>query len=189
MLTELASFGMSLMKLSDQNNQDWTDYYRSRDTANRQVAMNNNLAYNSYLHINEEQQLSVQKQHLDVNALNKAIRAAQASEKAKIESQGGDSELGSGLARIQNIQRDGYEALARKDLNFKIALGDFRRRRKNTELSTLDKNNKAFSGLTAVPDSTGLVTQAIGLGIDKYAKVGFYTAADGKIKSRFSGSG
>ena len=76
--------------------------------------------------------------------------------------------------------------LCGKDLNFQIALNDFNTRRKNTTLGTLSKNNQAFSGLTSVPDATGLVAQTIGLGIEKYADIGYYTAADGTIKARGS---
>ena len=76
------------------------------------------------------------------------------------------------------------EALARKDLNFQTELNDFKTRRKNTSLETLSKNNQAFSGLTSVPDATGLVAQTIGLGIEKYTDLGYYTGADGKVKAR-----
>ena len=183
-MLQVASFGLGVMNQYTSYQADVRDYYTRIDTANRQAALNNKLAYNSFLHINEEQMLTTAKRSFDVTAIYKQIRAAKATAMAQIESQGGDSTIGSGLARVQNIQRQGLEALARKDLNFQTELNDFKTRRKNTSLETLSKNNQAFSGLTSVPDATGLVAQTIGLGIEKYTDLGYYTGADGKVKAR-----
>jgi len=183
-MLQVASFGLGVMNQYTSYQADVRDHYARIDTANRQAALNNQLAYNSFLHINEEQMLTTAKRSFDVAAIYKQIRAAKATAMAQMESQGGDSTIGSGLARIQNIQRQGLEALARKDLNFQTELNDFKTRRKNTTLETLSKNNQAFSGLTSVPDATGLVAQTIGLGIEKYTDLGYYTGADGKIHAR-----
>jgi hypothetical protein len=183
-MLQLASFGLGVMNQYTSYQADVRDHYARIDTANRQAALNNQLAYNSFLHINEEQMLTTAKRSFDVAAIYKQIRAAKATAMAQMESQGGDSTIGSGLARIQNIQRQGLEALARKDLNFQTELNDFKTRRKNTTLETLSRNNQAFSGLTSVPDATGLVAQTIGLGIEKYTDLGYYTGADGKIHAR-----
>jgi len=183
-MLQLASFGLGVMNQYTSYQADVRDHYTRIDTANRQAALNNQLAYNSFLHINEEQMLTTAKRSFDVAAIYKQIRAAKATAMAQMESQGGDSTIGSGLARIQNIQRQGLEALARKDLNFQTELNDFKTRRKNTTLETLSRNNQAFSGLTSVPDATGLVAQTIGLGIEKYTDLGYYTGADGKIHAR-----
>lgn len=183
-MLQLASFGLGVMNQYTSYQADVRDHYARIDTANRQAALNNQLAYNSFLHINEEQMLTTAKRSFDVAAIYKQIRAAKATAMAQMESQGGDSTIGSGLARVQNIQRQGLEALARKDLNFQTELNDFKTRRKNTTLETLSRNNQAFSGLTSVPDATGLVAQTIGLGIEKYTDLGYYTGADGKIHAR-----
>ena len=183
-MLQVASFGLGVMNQYTSYQADVRDHYARIDTANRQAALNNQLAYNSFLHINEEQMLTTAKRSFDVAAIYKQIRAAKATAMAQMESQGGDSTIGSGLARIQNIQRQGLEALARKDLNFQTELNDFKTRRKNTTLETLSRNNQAFSGLTSVPDATGLVDQTIGLGIEKYTDLGYYTGADGKIHAR-----
>ena len=183
-MLQVASFGLGVMNQYTSYQADVRDHYARIDTANRQAALNNQLAYNSFLHINEEQMLTTAKRSFDVAAIYKQIRAAKATAMAQMESQGGDSTIGSGLARIQNIQRQGLEALARKDLNFQTELNDFKTRRKNTTLETLSRNNQAFSGLTSVPDATGLVAQTIGLGIEKYTDLGYYTGADGKIHAR-----
>ena len=121
---------------------------------------------------------------LNTDSLQRAIRRAKATEEAKIQSQGGDSTFGTGDARLRNVMRQGAEALARKDLNFQTTLNDFVKRRKNVGLETLDKNNRAFSGLSSPPSATGLVTNLAGLGISTYADVNYYTAPDGTIKSR-----
>tara|TARA_R100000700_G_C3177999_1_gene153475 strand:+ start:4530 stop:5114 length:585 start_codon:yes stop_codon:yes gene_type:complete len=183
-MLQMASFAMGAINKRASFQADVRDHYTRIDTANRQAALNNQLAYNSYLHINEEQMLTTVKRSFDVAAIYKKIRASKASAMAQMESQGGDSTIGSGLARIQNIERQGLEALARKDLNFQTELNDFKTRRKNVSLETLSRNNKAFSGLTSIPDATGLVAQTIGLGIEKYTDLGYYTDADGKVKAR-----
>ena len=183
-MLQVASLGMSIMDKSNTWKRDNRNYYNSLDTANRQAAFNNGLAYNSYAHLNELQMLEVGKQAVDVTLLYRQIRAAKASELAAIEGQGGTSTTGTGAARLRNIERQGAEAIARKDLNFQTLLNDFKKRRSNIELSTLDKNNRAFSGLTSVPDASGLIAPMVGLGIDKYTDIGYYKAADGTMKAR-----
>ena len=184
-MLQLASFGMQMMSAGQTHRDQTAQVYARYDQANRQAALNNGLAYNAYLHVNEEQMLQAKAFALDTFSLHKAIRRAKASEKAAIEHQGGDSTFGTGQARLMNVERMGLEALARKDLNFQTTLRDFQTRRRNVTLETLDKNNRAFSGLSSLPSKTGLVTQIAGLGIDKYVDVGYYKGTDGKIKSRW----
>jgi len=183
-MLQVASFGLGVLNQSNTWKRDTRNYYNSLETAHRQAAINRGLAYNSYLNLNEQQMLQAKKRAFDVSLLYRQIRAAKASERAAIESLGGDTQTGSGAARIRNIERQGAEALARKDLNFQTTLNDFKVRRKNIGLETLNKNNKAFSGLTALPDATGLVAPIIGLGIEKYTDIGYYKAADGTMKAR-----
>ena len=184
-MLQLASFGMQAMNAGQTYRDQTSQVYANYDQANRQAALNNGLAYSSYLHANEEQMLQTKAFAFDIFSLHKAVRRAKASEKASIEHQGGDSTFGSGLARLRNVERMGLEAVARKDLNFQTALRDFEIRRRNIPLETLDKNNRPFSGLSSLPSRTGLVTQIAGLGIDKYVGVGYYKGTDGKIKSRW----
>ena len=93
--------------------------------------------------------------------------------------------MGSGAARLRNLQRQGSEAVNRKDFNFQLTLNDLNRRRKNIDLETMSANNRAFTGLQTPPGSTGLVFDVAGLAISNYSKVGYYTSSDGNIKSRF----
>ena len=185
-MLQAAAFGMQVFNTINTHNEQASQAAAQYDQAQRQVAMNNNLAYNAYLHLNEEQMLKAKANALNTDSLQRAIRRAKATEAAKIQSQGGDSTFGTGDARLRNVMRQGAEALARKDLNFQTTLNDFVKRRKNVGLETLDKNNRAFSGLSSPPSATGLVTNLAGLGISTYADVNYYTAPDGTIKSRTS---
>lgn len=184
-MLQAASFGMSVLDRFQTYQDQTAQAYANYDAANRQVAINNGLNYNSKLHLNEVQMLEADKLQIDTFMLQKAIRRADAKEKALIESQGGDSTIGSGAARIQNIQRQGAEAVARKDFNFQVTLADLNNRRRNIDLETLSANNRAFTGLQTPPSATGLVTDIAGLGIESFARVGYYTGKDGKIHSRF----
>ena len=183
-MMQAASFGIGLLN-SFQTYQDQSaQVYAQYDNAQRQAAVNNGLAYNSFLHLNEQQQLKTKQLALDKFDLSRRVRAAKASEKARTATGGGGASGGSVDARLRNIGRQGAEAISRKDTNFKILLTDFAMRRKNVSLDLLSKNNQAFSGLSTAPSATGLVTGAVGLGIDKYLDVGYYKGADGSIKSR-----
>lgn len=185
LMLETAALGMSVLDrfqtYSDQTSQVYAQY----DLANRQVAINNGLNYNSKIHLNEVQMLKTKEFQINTAMLHRAIRRADAKEKVLIESQGGDSTIGSGAARIRNIQNQGSEALKRKDFNFQLTLADLNRRRKNIDLETMSANNRAFTGLQTPPSATGLVTDVAGLGIESFAKVGYYTGKDGQIHSRF----
>jgi hypothetical protein len=184
MMLQAASLGISIFSGIQDHNDQTAQAYAKYDQASRQSAVNNGLAYNNYLHLNEEQILKTKEYSLNTFDLQKAIRRAKATERVQAESQGA-STGGSFDARIRNVQRQGSEAINRKDINFQVTLRDFQLRRKNVELETLSANNRAFSGLSTPPSATGLVTKIAGLGISKYVDVGYFTDNDGKIKPRF----
>ena len=73
-MLQMASFAMGAINKRASFQADVRDHYTRIDTANRQAALNNQLAYNSYLHINEEQMLTTVKRAFDVAAIYKKIR-------------------------------------------------------------------------------------------------------------------
>ena len=139
-----------------------------RRQANLQATINNKLAYNAHLNLNEQQTLELKKLGFDKFELHKSIR----SEKAKVEaiaaSFGGTfGQQGQSYeATLINISRHGYNALARKDFNYKILKSDFLTRHKNIQLETESKNNQAFSGLSTGGSIAGTGLQIAGSAIN-----------------------
>ena len=139
-----------------------------RRQANLQATINNKLAYNAHLNLNEQQSLELKKLGFDKFELHKSIR----SEKAKVEaiaaSFGGTfGQQGQSYdATLMNISRHGYNALARKDFNYKILKSDFLTRHKNIQLETESKNNQAFSGLSTGGSIAGTGLQIAGSAIN-----------------------
>lgn len=137
-----------------------------RQSATIQAGVNNQVAVNTYLYINREDQLDLEKLSIDKNMLNKKIRrelasfAAQAVGRGMIS--GSPKEAGGSFAAASaNIERYGLEALLSKDINREKRVNDFAQRRSNVELTTISSNNKLFSDLSAgvaIPDKTGLIT-------------------------------
>jgi hypothetical protein len=150
-----------------QHELDLQEAAASRNNAYKQVAVNNQLAYIAQLHINEEDVLDLKKTALDRNELSKTIRREKASQAAI------DASIGGGFGRSgqtvgqvqQNIERHGFNALARKDLNREIRELSFRQRTQNISLETVSKNNAAFGQIKSAPSSTGLALQIAGSGI------------------------
>lgn len=138
-----------------------------KDNALQQIAINNELTYVAQLHVNEEQVLDLKKHSLDSNALRQSIRREKASQAAI------DASIGSGFGRSGqsvdatqlNIERHGFNALARKDLNRDIRNDNFRRRKVNLSLENLSRTNALISGIPLPPSSTGLALEIIGSGI------------------------
>jgi len=144
--------------------------------AQKQVAINNQLAYNSFLHINQEQALDLKRLAFDKADIRRMSMEEVAKQRAINASMGGDrGRVGqSSDAVIDNIRRRAYLALARKDLNRQIRMSSFDQRRKNVTLSTTSKNNVAFSNLQISPSKTGAILKVLGSGIQNNidAKVG-----------------
>ena len=135
--------------------------------AYRQAAVNNNLAYNALLHINQEQALDLKKLAFDKNAIRMLSRKEQSRQRAVNASMGGAfGRTGNSTAAVmQNIERRASLALARKDLNRSIRMASFDQRRVNVNLTTQSKNNVAFSNLSIEPSKTGAVLSMLGSGI------------------------
>ena len=138
-----------------------------RRNAYKQASINNNLSYVAQLHVNEEDALDLKKQGFEKFELRKAIRRESAKQAAI------DASMGGGFGRsgqsadavLLNIQRHGYNALARKDLNFQTKMRDFEIRHRNVTLSTLSQNNAAFSNLSTGGSMLGTALSIAGTGI------------------------
>ena len=139
-----------------------------RRQAGLQAAINNKLAYNAHLNLNEQQTLELKKFGFEKFEIAKSIR----SEKARIEAVaasfgGAFGQQGQSYnATLNNISRHGANALARKDFNYKILKSDFLTRHKNIDLQTESKNNQAFSGLSTGGSIAGTGLQIAGSAIN-----------------------
>ena len=138
-----------------------------RRNAYKQASMNNNLAYMSQLHVNEEDALDLKRHGLDQQELRNSIRREQAKQAAI------DASIGGGFGRSGqsvrdtqlNIERHGLKALARKDLNREIRERSFIQRKQNIAMTALSKNNALMSGIPVAPAGTGLALQIASSGI------------------------
>ena len=185
MLQGLSTATSMFSKVSDYEDQT-ARVFAQYDTANRQVATNNGLAYNSFLHLGDIQQLNAVKHSVGLNEQYRIARKTKAAELVKIYQQAGNGSQ-TGTKRIQVLDAEISEAMRRKNENFDTVKKDFDRKRTNVTLDTLNKNNQAFTGLSTPPSKTGLVANLgkdiIGAGLSIVYGVG----QDGKIISRFTG--
>ena len=125
-----------------------------------QTAINNNLLYNKYSNLNEQEQLDFQKHSLDKFELQKQVRRKAAELMAF---QGSNLKSGGSADSILlNIQRQGYSALHRKDFNYEIRLRNLAMERNNAALATQSANNKAYNAIRGVPSATGLALSIAG---------------------------
>ena len=154
-------------RITDHNDQVTAGHI---DFANkqRQAALNNNLAYNAYLNLNEQQLLDNKKYHLDEFELKKHIRRVVATQLARdgsVQKSGGSAN-----SVIMNIWRQGLQALHRKEFNFHTKLRNLQQQRKNVALETVSKNNALYNTLKGFPSATGLALSiggsALQTGID-----------------------
>ena len=138
-----------------------------RRNAYKQASINNNLAYIAQLHVNEEDALDLKKTGLDKEELRQLMARTRASQAAKDASMGGGfGRSGQSVEATQlNIERHGYKALARKDLNREIRELSFNQRKQNAANEALSKNNALMSGIPIAPSGTGLALQIAGSGI------------------------
>ena len=163
----ISKFLFDAATASYQTQQDIQEIEIKRHNAYKQASINNNLAYIAQLHVNEEDALDLKKQGFEKFELRKAIRRETAKQAAI------DASMGGGFGRsgqsadavLLNIQRHGYNALARKDLNREIRELSFRQRKQNIANEALSKNNALMSGIPTLPSSTGLALQIAGSGI------------------------
>ena len=126
------------------------------DFANKQqqAALNNRLAYNAYLNLNEQQLLDNKKYHLDEFELKKQVRRVVATQLARdgsVQKSGGSAN-----SVLTNIWRQGLQAIQRKELNFTTKLRNLEIQRDNIALETQSKNTDLFNRLKGVPSTTGL---------------------------------
>jgi len=162
-----AQFALSAASAANEYQQAEQQAAEQRRQAGQQAAINNKLAYNAHLNLNQQQMLEMQKFGFEKRDLQKSIRAKRATNEAIRASFGGSlGQQGATLdATILNINRHGFEALARKDLNFKTLAADFNIRHRNVTLETESKNNQAFSGLSTGGSALGTGLSILGTGL------------------------
>ena len=144
------SIGSRITDHNDQVTAGHIDYANKQ----RQAALNNNLAYNAYLNLNEQQLLDNKKYHLDEFELKKHIRRVVATQLARdgsVQKSGGSAN-----SVLMNIHRQGLQALHRKEFNFHTKLRNLKIQRDNIALETQSKNNALFNTLKGFPSATGL---------------------------------
>ena len=122
--------------------------------AEEQAAFNNQLLYNSYTNLNEQEQLEYMKHAVDQFELQVQVRRAVA---ARLALQGSANKSGgSAESIIMNIQRQGLYASHRKDFNYEIRIRNLQTQRANEALATQSKNNALYNSLQGFPSATGL---------------------------------
>ena len=149
-------------KITEYNDQSRAAYYSALQV-NAQTALNNRLGYNALLAVNEEQQREQEKLALDKFELQKSMQRALATQLARdgsVNKSGGSAE-----SVVNNIYRQGLNALSRKDFNYETKLKNLQMQRDNLALQTASANNKALSGLKALPNATGLGLSIAGTGL------------------------
>ena len=171
--TAALALGQLFIKKQQLNLRDQQDARSAaiqRANAHRQASINNQLNYNSHSNLNSQQQLELEKFGLDKFQLQKQIRRERASNAVLQASMGGVfGRSGASKEATQlNIERHGFEALARKDFNFKNTLNNFSIKHSNIDLNTLSANNKAFSNLDSGPSTLGSALEFVGTGLQIY---------------------
>ena len=136
------------------HNETARDSYYSHLQVNAQTALNNRLGYNALLAVNEEEQREFEKLALDKFELQKSIQRALATQLARDGS--ALKSGGSAVSVANNIERQGLNALHRKDFNFHTKLDNLKMQRKNIALQTASANNQLLGSLKGFPSQTGL---------------------------------
>ena len=145
-----ASAGTKLMEYQETTILRQQEYYRARE----QAAFNNQLLYNSYTNLNEQEQLEYKKHAVNQFELQGQVRRAVA---ARLALQGSANKSGgSAESIIMNIQRQGLYASHRKDFNYEIRIRNLQTQRANEALATQSRNNALYNSLQGFPSATGL---------------------------------
>jgi hypothetical protein len=160
-----ASFALSAAK--DFNDYDESIIARQNEFAytQRQAALNNQLAYNGYLNLNEQEQMEFKRNSLDQFELQRKIRRAVAYRLAiqgNAQKSGGSAE-----SVLRNIERQGLYSLHRKDLNYELRLRNLQLQRNNIALEVQSKNNALYGQLQGFPSATGLALSIGGTALQK----------------------
>ena len=167
----LGKFALGAATAGNKNQADNQQRQREIENANKQAAINNNLNYNAHLNLNDQQMLEMKKFGFDKVELQKRLRRDRASSIAIGASFGGSfGQSGATRDMINlNIQRQGFNALARKDFNNKTKLRDFQMRHQNVDLTTISQNNAAFSRISSGGSVSGTGLQIAGLALDAFS--------------------
>lgn len=154
--TALAFASFALGAAKDFNDYDESIVARQNQFAatQRQAALNNQLAYNGYLNLNEQEQMEFKRNSLDQFELQRKVRRAVAYRLAiqgNAQKSGGSAE-----SVLRNIERQGLYSLHRKDLNYELRLRNLQLQRNNIALEVQSKNNALYGQLQGFPSATGL---------------------------------
>ena len=149
-----ASLALDIAGKYNDYNEGLNASYNSHAFAQRQSALNNQLAYNAYLNLNEQEQLEYKRNALDQFELQRKIRKAVAY---RLAIQGSSQKSGgSAESVLRNIERQGLYSLHRKDLNYEIRLRNLQLQRNNIALEVQSKNNAVYAQIQGAPSATGL---------------------------------
>jgi len=160
-----ASFFLDTVKTGIQHQNAERKAAVSREDANRQYAVNNQIDYDSRVNLNRQQQLQFKKFGLDSFALAQLGRREAAKSAATRWWQTVGKESGSFQAGQNNIRRHLAVAQARKNLNQRVIEEDFIQRHKNITTRTTSANNAARAGIIASPDSTAALLNVASSGL------------------------
>jgi len=165
--TALAFASFALGAAKDINDYDESIIARQNEFAftQRQAALNNQLAYNGYLNLNEQEQMEFKRNSLDQFELQRKIRRAVAYRLAiqgNAQKSGGSAE-----SVLRNIERQGLYSLHRKDLNYELRLRNLQLQRNNIALEVQSKNNALYGQLQGFPSATGLALSIGGTALQK----------------------
>lgn len=165
--TALAFASFALGAAKDFNDYDESIVARQNEFAftQRQAALNNQLAYNGYLNLNEQEQMEFKRNSLDQFELQRKIRRAVAYRLAiqgNAQKSGGSAE-----SVLRNIERQGLYSLHRKDLNYELRLRNLQLQRNNIALEVQSKNNALYGQLQGFPSATGLALSIGGTALQK----------------------
>ncbi len=140
--------------------------------AQQQVLRNNQLAERNFQLINEEKQAAMVANKLDKFDIAKQIRRNKASILAQ---RGGSGALSSASlqASLRNIDREGAEAIRRRELNFGNHLRNLGIEIENTTITTTGLNNQAFNNINLTASGTGTSLKLLSTGLNAFNKFGF----------------
>jgi len=161
----VTSFALSAAKDINDYDDNISARYDEFAFTQRQAALNNRLAYNGYLNLNEQEQMEYKRNSLDQFELQRKIRRAVAH---RLAIQGNAQKSGgSAQSVLVNIERQGLYSLHRKDLNYELRLRNLQLQRDKTALEVESKNNALFGQLQGFPSSTGLALSIGGTALQK----------------------
>ena len=147
-----------------------------------QVKMNNALAARNYQLINEQKMVTMAANGLDSFEIAKEIRRNKAAITAQ---RGGGGSLASGSlqASIANAQRQGSDAIYRKQFNLGRAMRNLDIEIDNVGINLSSINNQARNAVSLSSSATGTTLNLLSTGMNTFKNKAFkLDPSDGKMK-------